>query len=153
MKTQLSGSCLCKAVTYHLDTPPLYVANCHCSECRKFSGAAFTTVLGAALSGLSVHCLDPRRLQGFDKSPATRLIFCGACGSSLFAEKPRAGLVHVRVGTLDQDAELRPQAHIHVASKASWYDLPADGLPRFQEGPPHALVQQAMRTAEQSAHA
>ncbi len=34
------------------------------------------------------------------------------------------------VGSLDGDFAMRPEAHIFVASKASWHDI-SDGLPRL----------------------
>jgi hypothetical protein len=36
----------------------------------------------------------------------------------------------VPAGLFDSDPGTRPQAHIHMASKAPWY-TPADGLPEF----------------------
>lgn len=38
-------------------------------------------------------------------------------------------------GTLDDDPEVRPVAHIFAASKAPWFDI-SDELPRFDEYPP-----------------
>lgn len=39
----MSGSCLCGAVTYTLSSPPLKRFICHCPNCQKFSGSAFMT--------------------------------------------------------------------------------------------------------------
>ncbi len=38
-----SGGCLCRAIKYRARDEPLDVASCHCVNCRKMSGAAFTT--------------------------------------------------------------------------------------------------------------
>jgi hypothetical protein len=47
---------------------------------------------------------------------------------------------HVRrdagFGALDGDPGIRPQCHSFVGSKAPWYELPDDGLDRFDEGAP-----------------
>jgi ketosteroid isomerase-like protein len=65
--------------------------------------------------------------------------FCAECGSSLFGGTwPEGPEVSIRLGTLDGDPGIRPQYHSHVASKAEWDELPQDGLPRFEEGPPPA---------------
>jgi hypothetical protein len=42
----------------------------------------------------------------------------------------------VRLGTLDDDPEIRPQYHIFVDSRAPWEGLPDDGLPRYPERRP-----------------
>ena len=42
------------------------------------------------------------------------------------------GVINVPAGTLDDDPGLRPQRHIFVDLKASWFDI-ADTLPRFSE--------------------
>ena len=39
---------------------------------------------------------------------------------------------HVAYGTLDEAPSLRPTAHIHVGSKALWFEI-TDGLPQHQE--------------------
>src|SRR5439155_26248296 len=44
-------------------------------------------------------------------------------------------IVFIAPGLLDDDPEMRPQAHIFVASKAPWHEI-ADGLPRFDAFPP-----------------
>src|SRR5690606_4421258 len=40
-KNTISGSCLCSAIQFEVGTPPICINNCHCSRCRKSSGAAF----------------------------------------------------------------------------------------------------------------
>ena len=63
--------------------------------------------------------------------------FCSVCGSSLFGGHwPDGDEVSVRLGSLDGDPGIRPQYHSFVDSKASWDELPDDGLPRYPEGPP-----------------
>ena len=38
------------------------------------------------------------------------------------------------LGALDDDPGVRPQLHVHVASKAPWFTI-TDGLPQFAELP------------------
>lgn len=40
----LKGSCNCGQVEYLAKDAFEFVDNCHCSQCRKFSGSAFSTV-------------------------------------------------------------------------------------------------------------
>jgi hypothetical protein len=40
--------------------------------------------------------------------------------------------VHVALGSLVDEPSIRPTEHIHVASKAPWYEI-ADDLPQHEE--------------------
>jgi hypothetical protein len=60
--------------------------------------------------------------------------FCGVCGSSLFGgDWPAGEEMSVRLGSLDDDPEIRPQYHTFVGSRAAWDELPDDGLPRYEK--------------------
>jgi hypothetical protein len=60
--------------------------------------------------------------------------FCGECGSSLFGgDWPGGEEISVRLGSLDDDPQIRPQYHTFVGSRASWDELPDDGLPRYEK--------------------
>ncbi len=37
------GECLCGSIKYEVDEIEAQMGHCHCTMCRKFSGAAFTT--------------------------------------------------------------------------------------------------------------
>lgn len=59
-------------------------------------------------------------------------VFCSVCGSSLpFLNLAREQAV-VPMGSLDDDSDRLPEAHIFVDSMASWFKI-TDSLPRFSE--------------------
>ncbi len=63
--------------------------------------------------------------------------FCSVCGSSLFGRTwPHGDEISIRMGTLDDDPEIRPQFRTFVDSRAPWSELPDDGIPRYSEGHP-----------------
>jgi hypothetical protein len=63
--------------------------------------------------------------------------FCSMCGSSLFGgEWPDGDEIAIRLGALDGDPGIRPQFHVFVGSKADWYEIPQDGLRRYDEAHP-----------------
>lgn len=127
---ELRGRCLCGAVEYAVPDSFKYAGYCHCSECRRFSGSAFS-----AFGGISEA--DFRLLKGaeaithYKKSENTTLAFCRICGSSLYGEKPNLGLLHLRLGTLGEAPSLTPQFHSFVGSKAPWHEI-TDKLPQFE---------------------
>lgn len=60
--------------------------------------------------------------------------FCADCGSHTHTISPDdPTLVAIRLGCLDQDPGIRPQAHQFVAYASPLEPLPDDGLPRFPE--------------------
>ena len=57
--------------------------------------------------------------------------FCGKCGSSLFWDAPARDTVSIAAGTLDEPTGLRVLGHVYVTQAGDYYELPADGLPRY----------------------
>lgn len=131
----LRGSCLCGRIRYEIDAP-LGVANhCHCSMCRKAQGSAFRT--RAAVRRSSFHWRSGEELlTRYESSPGTTRCFCSVCGSplaSFFADAPDT--IGLPLGALDDDPGVRPSFHVHVASKAPWYEI-TDALPQYAAMPP-----------------
>ena len=56
------------------------------------------------------------------------------CGALLWSVVRGGDWVHVALGSLADEPSIRPQLHIHVASKAPWFEI-TDGLPQFDELP------------------
>ena len=72
-------------------------------------------------------------LKHFTKSENTVLSFCSNCGSSLYAEKPKRGMLHLRLGVLNEAPTISPQFHSYVGSKAAWDNI-CDNLPQYEAG-------------------
>lgn len=129
----LTGHCGCEAVRFEIDEPLAGAAYCHCTRCQRRSGTAVQGSAKLAPGSLTVlageeHLRDWTPPGGLSKT------FCGECGSALFARDPETGeVVIVRLGAIDGDPGIRPQAHQFVAYAAPWEPVPDDGLPRFDE--------------------
>ena len=62
--------------------------------------------------------------------------FCGACGTPLLSRFDQTPEVYgLPLGALDDNPGIKPACHVHVASKAPWYDI-TDDLPQYPEGGP-----------------
>jgi hypothetical protein len=131
---EIEGSCLCGSVRFTVSDDFVYSGYCHCSECRRFSGSSFS-IFGGVLKEKLKLIQGETDIGRYRKSEKSIMCFCRNCGSSLFADKPKINMVHLRVGTLSRAPILRPQIHICVASKAEWHDI-NDDLPQFAELPP-----------------
>jgi hypothetical protein len=117
-------------VSWEIESPLGQMTHCHCSRCRRAHGSAFATYAGTSAEGF--HWKTGRELVA-SYAGGTR-VFCSVCGSVVPGgfDSER---VFLPTGCLDDDPQCRPGAHIFAASKASWYDIPDDGLPRYPAYP------------------
>ncbi|WP_224372238.1 GFA family protein [Hyalangium versicolor] len=124
----LTGECMCGAVRYAVMDEFAYAANCHCSKCRKATGAAFKTFAGIERNKLRINqgedCL---MIFGEENACDTR---CKVCGSFLYSVVREGQFVHVAMGTLVDEPTIRPAEHIFVGSKAPWFKI-TDDLPQY----------------------
>ena len=130
----LSGSCLCGGVRFELTAPFLWANYCHCSRCRKHSGAFGGTQGRVPRKGFRLLAGE-ELIRTFRPADGRVKAFCSVCGSSLFGgEWPEGDEVAIRFGALDGDPGIRPQFHTFVGSRAPWGEMPDDDLPRYDEG-------------------
>jgi len=121
------GGCLCGAVRYRVSSAPLEVTHCHCSLCRRSSGAAFVTWAVFPAAAFAFTAGEPRARRS--SAGATRA-FCGDCGTPLaFREDAQPERIDVTAGSLDRPAAVTPRDHTFTADMVPWLRL-ADGLPR-----------------------
>jgi hypothetical protein len=52
---EMSGGCLCGQVRYSANADPAMDAVCHCKNCQKQAGTAFTAVVGIPKSAISIQ--------------------------------------------------------------------------------------------------
>ena len=125
------GGCLCGAVRYRVPLPPLWVAHCHCSMCRRAQGAGYVTWVGT--DGERFALISPAdTLRQYESSPGATRSFCSRCGTPLFFESKRwPGELHVTLASLDPAvaATLHPQMHAYWSNRAPWIEV-GDDLPR-----------------------
>ena len=135
----VSGSCLCGSVRFEVEPPFRRANHCHCSRCRKHSGTFGLTQGRVARERFHLLAGEELLRVYTPADGAAVKVFCSVCGSSLFGGHwPAGDEVSVRLGSLDGDPEIRPQYHSFVDSRAPWYELPKDGLPRYPADPPAA---------------
>jgi hypothetical protein len=128
MSRSLSGSCQCGSVTYQVADEFLFAVNCHCSICRRATGAAFKSIAGIERNKLRVTS-GQDEIRSIDAG-GWHDDRCGRCGSLLFAIVRQREFAHVAMGTLIDDPTIRPTAHIFVGSKAPWFTI-TDNLPQY----------------------
>ena len=126
----LAGECFCRAVSYAVADEFGYALNCHCSNCRRTTGAAFKPFAGIARDKLRITSgVNDLMIFGDDHGHDAR---CKACGSLLYSVVREGEYVHVAMGSLQDEPTIRPAGHIFVGSKAPWFEI-TDDLPQFEE--------------------
>jgi len=130
---KLAGGCHCGAVRYEVQGTPEHVALCHCSDCRKSSGAPM--IAWAAFTEEN-FAITQGEAKTINSSGASYRSFCADCGSGLFFRNQEAlpGLVDIQSATLDDPDALPPQLHIQVAERIGWMEE-AHRLPAFERFP------------------
>ena len=125
-----TGSCLCGAVKYEIAGELAPIQLCHCSMCRRASGAGFATNMPIRADDFRVTSGEAA-LKVYRSTAGKERLFCGECGSPIISRSAGdPGMVRVRAGTLDEPAPTHPAFHFHVASKASWLPI-TDDLPQY----------------------
>ena len=103
----LTGSCMCKSVAYEVDAEPGAIVHCHCANCRKAHGSAFSTVTSVPRDRFR-WTKGESLLRGFESSPGKQRYFCTQCGSHIVAERAGTGKIQFRMGCLDTPMTQRP---------------------------------------------
>lgn len=125
-----TGSCLCGAVRVRVDGPLRDVVNCHCTQCRKWTGHH---VAASAAWKQDLDLIDPQNaLKWYRSSDSARRGFCSHCGSSLFWEMDGAETLTVLAGIIDGVTGLETRAEIYVGDKGDYYSLQHSRLDQYE---------------------
>jgi len=119
--TAFEGSCQCGAIRFRIEGEPKWIAHCHCSDCRRATGAAVSTYVGAEKERVVFKTGTP---SAYSSSKGVRRSFCGACGSPIAYEGERwPSEIHFFVGLFERAEELVPQGHAYEAEKLPWLHI------------------------------
>jgi len=122
-----TGGCLCGAVRYELDWPAQAIVVCHCRDCQKQAGSAFSVVGVARREGLRVFGELRTFTHPGSSGEAVNRKFCADCGSPILTDTAAArrdGIVFFKAGTLDETADLVPTVHFWMRSAQAWFAVP-----------------------------
>jgi hypothetical protein len=125
----LTGGCYCGAVRYAVTGQPFNATNCHCSICRRTTGAPF-------VAWFSVRPDEFRLVKGtpqhFRSSAHGKRSFCGICGTQLTFRDAVLDEVDVTTASLDDPERVPPNDNTRTNSRLGW--IAADGRHDYPEG-------------------
>ena len=101
---------------------PLTIYNCHCKDCQRFSGAAWSVSM--IVRDADFELLSGQTVRYERKANSGNVIamnFCARCHGWLWSSNPTLpGIKVARAGTLDNMDWAEPIGNIWTDSKAAW---------------------------------
>lgn len=131
----MTGQCLCGNVSYKIDAEPLMTGVCHCKNCQRQAGSAFSILIAVPKPAVSVTGELKVYEDTADSGQPVYRQFCPNCGSPLFSLVPGApDMTFVKAGTLDDTSGLKPQSNFWCDSAMNWVEID-ESLPNSAKNP------------------
>ncbi|WP_020695095.1 GFA family protein [Reyranella massiliensis] len=128
----LKGRCFCGAVRYESAASPSQETACHCSICRRTTGAPFVAWFTVPISSLTIS----GDTTTFQSSPTASRSFCPKCGTQItFQSSHHPDLIDLTTCSLESPEQVPPIDHTFGESRLGWVKL-ADELPVFPKARP-----------------
>jgi hypothetical protein len=118
----VQGHCHCGQISYAADVDPADVSICHCTDCQMFTGSAYRVSVRTPVQSFRLLSGEPRTYIKTADSGARRIhAFCANCGTPVYASAIQNPPTYsLRVGCLQQRAELPPRKQIWCRSSVAW---------------------------------
>lgn len=134
MATTYSGGCLCGEIRYECDGEALRSFFCHCRDCKRANGSAFTAGFAVPKDSLRIEGTPKDYTNTGESGSQITRQFCANCGSALFTVLERNPTIAIiKAGSLDDPGVFKPMLHIWTQTEMSWEHMD-DGLERFPKG-------------------
>ena len=131
---KVTGHCHCGAIRYEAELDPALVGICHCTDCQMLSGSPYRVSVRVPAATFKLLSGTPKVYLKTAESGAKRAhSFCPECGTPVHSADPvNPQSYSLRVGCLDQRAQLPPKKQIWCRSAVPWSrDLsPVPGVER-----------------------
>ncbi len=122
-KMKYTGSCLCDAVHYEVETTAKNFYFCHCQQCRKLTGSAHAANILTEPADVA-WLRGEMKIKRYD-APAGREfthVFCSECGSGLPFLNASGSTLFIPAGSLDTDISLEVTRNIFWCEAPGWYE-------------------------------
>lgn len=135
MSANLTGRCLCGAVSWKAEGEPMIVGHCHCVDCRKSSGTGHGTHVAMMEQSVRVAGAMTAYARPADSGNIVTRSFCATCGSPILStNSAMPGMIFLRASSLDDPDAVTPQMVVYKGRAPKW-DLTDPELATFIEMP------------------
>jgi hypothetical protein len=134
---KVDGGCHCGNIKFEADVNPETAGICHCTDCQALSGSAYRPNVRTIRGGFKLTTGQPKIYIKTAESGTKRAhAFCPECGTSIYSTSVTNPEIYgLRLGTLNQKAQLQPQFMAWCRSAQPWArDLTK--LPQFDKQRP-----------------
>ncbi|HZP44574.1 MAG TPA: GFA family protein [Candidatus Binataceae bacterium] len=128
------GSCPCGGIKFEIEKVRA-LTNCHCSVCRKSTGASFSTKAHVRSERFKMIAGEDLIDPGFEWMLGHARSFCKRCGSPAPKFVEATGMVSVPAGLIEDDPGVRLSMHVFTSSMMPWVEL-NDDLPKYEKWVP-----------------
>ncbi len=123
------GGCLCGALRYRVSGPIDHVTHCHCTMCRRWSGAVAVTWFTVSLDRFEIA---KGELATYRSSSHGERRYCPECASQIaFWSSQRPGEIDITLGSLDHPEGYPADYHVWTSARLPWLHLDED-LPAYE---------------------
>ncbi|MBT7561804.1 MAG: GFA family protein [Proteobacteria bacterium] len=112
---------MCGDIQYDVEGDSSVTGICHCPDCKRQTGSAFSTIVGVGADQIVVEG-TPRiyKTKGISGEGVLRH-FCGNCGSPLYSVvNSMPGVAFIKAGTLDDTSWLVPTIEFFCDNADIW---------------------------------
>ncbi|MGK2913609.1 MAG: GFA family protein [Porticoccaceae bacterium] len=110
-------------IKFGLFLPTGNFANCHCSMCRRTSGAPFVTWLVVPRDRFNYTQGAPAHLKSSERGDR---YFCAQCGTPVACvADSQPGHIDITQGSLDHPEAFAPVIDVHKRSRLPWVEIKA----------------------------
>jgi hypothetical protein len=128
-----TGQCLCGAIKYEFNNDPAMTGICHCKNCQRQAGSAFSTLAGVPKTDFSFLSGEPKLYKDADTDSGNTVerYFCENCGSPIYSVIPgQPDMLFLKSGTMDDTSAFTPQFHAWCDTRQNWVQL-EEGVPQM----------------------
>ena len=133
---RVTGACHCGQITYEAEVNPETVRVCHCTDCQKLTGTAFRAAIASLPGTFVLKSGTPKiYIKTAETGNKRAHAFCPECGTPVYATAPEPNPLTygLRVGGIDQRAQLAPPARQIWCRSALPWSMDLTGIPRIDQ--------------------
>lgn len=102
---------------------------CHCKDCQKRTGSAFSMGMIVPISAITVSGTLSKWERISDDGSVNTRYSCSSCGNVIYGVASSASdIIKLQPGTLDETGDVNADAHIWTRNAQKWLLFPSDAI-------------------------